>query len=255
MGMENADTSFWHQMHKANKISDKAFSLCFSRPEVAEREGTEAGAMTLGGTDKRLHASPMVYSSSASSGRGSFFSVHIRAIYLRHGSGGESALSKDAGATVVDLNRPESTLNAGGVIVDSGTTDTYWNSNIRQALRDTFQQLSGRAFSHDKVRLTPEELAELPTILFQISGDEAMNKQVAADNGGDPNKVPGLAGDIDPDHPYDVILAVPASHYMEGENGVYVNRFYDTESGGSVLGANSMMGHDIMVSEILPIFI
>jgi hypothetical protein len=37
---------------------------------------------------------------------------------------------------------------------------------------------------------------------------------------------------------------------MEGENGVYVNRFYDTESSGSVLGANSMMGHDIMVSEI-----
>lgn len=247
MGMENAESSFWAQMHAANKIQNKAFSLCFSRPEATDRDGTEAGAMTLGGTDRRLHKSPMVY---ASASQGGFFSIHVRAVYLRHGMGGESAQTMDEAAALVNLNQPEETLNAGGVIVDSGTTDTYWNSHIQSALRDVFKEMSGRPFNHDKLKLSPTDLAELPTILFQISGDEAANRQVAADNGGDPNKIVGLAGDMDPNHPFDVILAVPASHYMEGDNGVYVNRFYDTESSGNVIGANSMMGHEILVSGI-----
>jgi hypothetical protein len=242
MGMENAKSSFWHQMYEHGKIDSKAFSLCFSRPPAAEREGTEAGAMTLGGTDTRLHNSPMVYTSST--GGDGFFSVHVRAVYLRKG-GGESALAE---GEVVNLNRPESSLNAGGVIVDSGTTDTYWNQGIASAIRSVFKDLSGKSFDHSKMKLTYEQLLALPTILIQLSGDETMNRQVTEENGGDPNKVPGLAGAIDPDHPYDVILAVPASHYFEGENGYYINRFYDDERSGSVIGANSMMGHDIFVS-------
>jgi hypothetical protein len=248
MGMENADSAFWAQMYKAKKIENQAFSLCFSRPEFADRDGTEAGAMTLGGTDKRLHETPMVYSSNAgtTTGRG-FFSIHIRAVHMRRGGGGGS----DNPGDVVNLNQSEANLNMGGVIVDSGTTDTYFISHIRSAFRDTFKEMSGRAYNNEKVRLSPEELEALPTILFQINGDETANKQVAAENGGDPNKIAGLAGDIDPEHPYDVILAMPPSHYMEGENGVYVNRFYDTEASGSVLGANSMMGNDILVCAIM----
>ena len=57
----------------------------------------------------------------------------------------------------------------------------------------------------------------------------------------------GLAGDLDPTNPYDVILAVPASHYFEYDesDGRYTNRFYVDEGGGTVLGANSIMGHDV----------
>jgi hypothetical protein len=241
MGMENSDSSFWAQMYDAKMIHNQAFSLCFSRPEYADREGTEAGAMTLGGTDQRLHETPMVYSSiTGDGGRDGFFSIHIRAMHMQRGG------SKDI-ADVVNLNQSESILNKGGVIVDSGTTDTYFNSIIKSAFRSTFQQMSGMKYTNDEIRLSVTELLALPTILFQISGDVEANKQVVADNGGDPNKIPGLAGDIDPDHPYDVMLAIPPTHYMEGENGVYINRFYDTEGGGSVLGANTMMGNEILV--------
>lgn len=254
MGMENSQSSFWHQMYKADKIDSKTFSLCFSRPEAAAREGTEAGAMTLGGVERRLHTTPMVFSTTRNTGSAEgFFAVHIRAIFMREGKGGESAMAvkdlKEGDARIVNLNRPESVLNAGGVIVDSGTTDTYWDSRIGSALKDTFKQLAdGKLFNHDKVKMSPTEVASLPTILFQLNGDVDMNQQIAKQFGnGDPNQIPGLAGDLDPDHPYDVIVAVPASHYMECENGVCVNRFYATESSGSVLGANSMMGHDILV--------
>ena len=47
--------------------------------------------------------------------------------------------------------------------------------------------------------------------------------------------------------PKDVVLAIPASHYLEydGDTGKYVPRFYTEEGSGSVLGANAMMGHDV----------
>lgn len=243
MGMENSKTSFWKQLYSAGKMgAEQKFSLCFSRPRQAAREGTEAGAMTFGGTDPRLHKTDMVYTSQPSNKAG-FFSVTVRNVYLRHGSGGESAKSIDPAAQLIHLDVAESGLNSGGVIVDSGTTDTYFARQISKTFRDAFAQLSGVAFSHTGARLTPEELAAYPTILFQLYGDETANAAINAD----PNQVTGLAGDIDPAHPYDVILAIPPSHYLEQDtSGKYTARFYDTETGGSVLGANAIMGHDVM---------
>jgi hypothetical protein len=218
MGMENDSSAFWYQMYSQHKINTKGFSLCFSRPEEVSKEGTEAGALTLGGTDTRLHTSPMVYSSTkGTSSRGGFFSVHVRNIFMRGGSGGTSAISADPNAEVIVLDGTEDSFNIGGVIVDSGTTDTYWNSRIKTTLRENFKKLSGQEFGHGKLTLTNEELLKFPTILFQLSGDEEMNKKVAEEyGGGDPNKISGLAGDLDADHPYDVILAVPPTHYMVG---------------------------------------
>lgn len=243
MGMENSKTSFWKQMYLAGKMGDAAkFSLCFSRPPEASREGTEAGAMTFGGVERRLHATDMVHTSDGG-GRSGFFSVKIRNMYLRHGDGGDSAESMDMSAKVINLEIPESDLNSGGVIVDSGTTDTYFTRRISQAYRDAFKELSGRTFGHSATSLSKEELASYPTILIQLYGDIEMNKAIASD----PNQVVGLASDMDPDHPYDVILAIPPSHYMEQDSsGQYTARFYDTESNGSVLGANAMMGHDVL---------
>jgi hypothetical protein len=243
MGMENAKTSFWKQMYEAGKMGDKQqFSLCFARPPGADRDGTEAGAMTLGGVEQRLHETDMVFTSKGT-GRSGFYTVKLRAVYLRHGGGGESAKSTDSEATLVNLNMDAGTLNSGGIIVDSGTTDTYWNKHISKAFRDTFKELSGRAYTQSAMSLTDEELAQLPTILFQLEGDEAMNKAINADS----DQVVGLAGAMDADHPFDVILALPPSHYMEQDNtGKYTARFYDTEGGGSVIGANAMMGHDVL---------
>lgn len=58
----------------------------------------------------------------------------------------------------------------------------------------------------------------------------------------------GLAGDLDPDHPYDVLLAIPPSHYFEysKHDDVYAARFLPTANYQSIIGANSMMGHDIL---------
>ena len=120
MGMDVAQSALWYQMYSANKIQHKSFSLCFSRKNDADRAGTEAGAMSLGGTDARLHNSPLVYTTTTV-GSG-FYVVHIRKMYLRAGGGGLSSLSTKSDIEILPLDLDESSLNAGRVIVDSGTT-------------------------------------------------------------------------------------------------------------------------------------
>eukprot|EP00531_Pseudo-nitzschia_arenysensis_P009925 CAMPEP_0116147452 /NCGR_PEP_ID=MMETSP0329-20121206/17761_1 /TAXON_ID=697910 /ORGANISM="Pseudo-nitzschia arenysensis, Strain B593" /LENGTH=740 /DNA_ID=CAMNT_0003643379 /DNA_START=211 /DNA_END=2433 /DNA_ORIENTATION=+ len=244
MGMSNQASTFWSQMFKAGKMgSDRQFSLCFSRPPSVTREGTEAGAMTLGGSDKRLHTSPMVYTAQANKGRASFFSVKVRKFMLRDGKYGESVQStaKNPNMGVTELDIDESVINTGGIIVDSGTTDTYWNQGISRAFNKVFQEKAGFAHHNQAMSLTEDQLKNMPTILLQLYSDDATNSHV------DKYKTPGLAGAMDTAHPSDVILAIPPSHYMEynPEKKKYTSRFYPTERSGSVLGANAMMGHDV----------
>ena len=243
MGMDDAPTAFWTQMRAAGLIKNQQFSLCFTRQPTAASTGTEAGAMTMGGFDERLHTSPMIYTKRQGGGSGGFYNVRVRKVYLRHGSGGEASKATDPNALVITLNVDEDTLNHGNVIVDSGTTDTYFTRRISSEFSNAYKLLSGRTYSHTGVSLTDEELHALPTILIQLTGDDATNQRTY------PNvhDIPGFAVDVDPDHPYDVLLAIPPSHYMEFDDkqNKYIARFYADESGGSVLGANAMMGHDV----------
>ncbi|KAG7348126.1 xylanase inhibitor [Nitzschia inconspicua] len=247
MGMSDATSTYWSQMYRAQKISAQAFSLCFSRQPLAERKGTEAGAMTLGGVDQRLHLTPMVFTPDATRAgmRPGFFNVKVRRIFLREGRAGESAKSlltnPNEGVHVLDVS--EKILNTGGVIVDSGTTDTYWNRAIALEFNNIFQQLTQRTHNNNAWELTEDELHALPTVLFQLYSDlETTNPHID-----DAFHTTGMAGVLDTEHPSDIILAFPPTHYMEYDdsNNMYTSRFYPTEGRGSVLGANAMMGHDI----------
>lgn len=244
MGMDKAQASFWKQMHGAGKIDNQAFSLCFSRSPTVSREGTGAGAMTLGGTDHRLHATPMVFTAADPDG-GGFYNVKLRKAYLRDGNSGDSAANVN-GKKIVLLNVEEEDLNRGHVIVDSGTTDTYFHRSFATPFKEQFRKFTGIAYDNKEKTMTPEEINAYPTILLQIYGDDDRNRKVALEYGSP--SVPGLAGELDPEHPYDVILAIPPSHYVEydEEEDLYASRFYVDESRGSVLGANSMMGHDVL---------
>lgn len=257
LGMSDSKQAFWHQMFRAHKIREKQFALCYTHPPHALKEGSEAGALTLGGTDERLHdKSPMVYTSlvgtssekAQDEGKSGYYDIHVREMYLREGKAGDSAMSVDPTATTIKIAGAGMINDEGGVIVDSGTTDTYFSTVIHKQLSKNWEKLAGIPWSHDKVNLTPQEVARLPTLIIQFAGDIERNKEVARLHGaGDPNKVAGLAGDLDKNYPYDVLVAIPASHYMEGEASV-TNRLYATETDGSVLGANALIGHDVLVS-------
>lgn len=57
-----------------------------------------------------------------------------------------------------------------------------------------------------------------------------------------------LAGRLDPSAPNDVLISIPPSSYMEYSPiaKLYTSRIYFTESQGGVLGANAMIGHDVL---------
>ncbi|VEU36150.1 unnamed protein product [Pseudo-nitzschia multistriata] len=245
MGMSNQASTYWSQMFEAQKMGpDRQFALCFSRPVHIAREGTEAGAMTLGGVDTRLHRTPMVYTPNFNTGRATFFSTRIRRMMLRDGKYGTSVQSTadnpNLGLTVLDID--PSILNKGGTIVDSGTTDTYFNSAIGGEFKRVFRKITGREHTNSGLDLTEEEVLALPTILIQLISNDETNGHVD-----DMFHTPGLAGAMDKPNKSDVILAIPPTHYMEYDekSKKYTSRFYTTERSGNVLGANAMMGHDI----------
>jgi hypothetical protein len=240
MGMEMSPSSYWRQAHDAGIVKTKIFSLCFSRQPVASKEGTGAGVMTLGGTDTRLHGTKMVYVNQLN--LDGWYSVKIRAIYLRTG-GGTSVEADDQHGKVRFTKlegMTERTLNNGDIILDSGTTDTYLPSTINKAFRDAWQKASGLDWKEDApIKLTDDQLLALPTILVQLQGWE----------GGEPDPMaPGLAGSVDADNPNDVVVAMPPTHYMEYsvKSQTYTPRISFSESHGGVFGANFMMGHEIM---------
>lgn len=244
MGMENEKTAFWKQMHLKNAIPRPEFSLCFSRNDSAWREGTSAGAMTLGGVDTRLHMSPMVFAKNVK-GTG-FYAVHLKAVFLREGGGISAQTSEEDMKKMHKLDISESQLNRGNIIVDSGTTDTYFASSLAGPFKKMWKELTGSNYGHSPVSLTDQQIADMPTIILVMSGMDG--DAVGDEPTGNPNDVAGWAGETDlSDNPRDVVIAIPASHYMEydADSKKYVPRFYTEESSGSVIGANAMMGYDV----------
>jgi len=143
------------------------------------------------------------------------------------------AMKQNTKTVDVDTN----TLNRGSVILDSGTTDTYLTRGLKGPFLSAFKELIGYDYNADGMKLTEDEVQKLPTILIQLEGIEGSSDM----------NTPGLAGNLDPDHPFDILIAIPPAHYVEydGDNEEYVGRFSVDEGHGSVLGANTMRGHDV----------
>lgn len=246
MGMDNAGKSFWKQMYDAKAIDQQQFSLCFSRQDYAERKGTRAGAVTLGGVDTNFHLTPLVWTKNIRSL--GFFTVRLKSIYLRE-NGGESFRSdnKNSPQTIHKIDISQASLNTGGVIVDSGTTDTYMTQNLARPFQLIFEKITGGALIHDPVALTEDQLLSLPTILMVLEGTEDNIPLVGASETAALTENAGLKETFN-EAPEDVVVAIPATHYMEydADAKLYTARFYLEETGGSVLGANTMQGHDVV---------
>lgn len=246
LGMSDEGGAFWRQLLNGGVISKQQFSLCFSRQIMVDRQGTLAGAITLGGRDERLSTIPLVYARNVK--RGGFYTIHLKKVMLWKQQGrGIITPEQLKNEDVRTLDISENLLNSGGVIVDSGTTDTYFNHQIGAIFHEVWEDMTGTAYNNNEVSLTQEELMALPTILFQMEGDTDANK-LLTDN---PSTIPGLVGDLldaSGDNKYDILVAMPPSHYMEydPDKQKYIPRFYLDEYGGSVLGANFMMGHDVL---------
>ena len=64
----------------------------------------------------------------------------------------------------------------------------------------------------------------------------------------DPDSIVGYVGHLDPSSPNDLLIAIPATNYMEfsPRTKQYASRVYFTETSGGVLGSNTMQGHNVV---------
>ena len=83
--MSHTNTALWNQLYNQNHIASPRFSLCYVKHPVVHFDGSHAGSLTFGGSDKRLHEAPMVYTPFDATGR--FYEVKIRRVYINPGGG------------------------------------------------------------------------------------------------------------------------------------------------------------------------
>jgi len=238
MGMDKGRAALWRQWQKADPSKRKqAFSLCFSRPNTfPSDDGTSAGALSLGGTNPVLHQTPMVFATMPSPGSYRF-RVNVRHVYMQEA--GSEDIQRLGYSSVSDLH-------LGTTIIDSGTTDSLFGHSFGNYFKSMFEELAGKEYTTSIQSMTLKDVATYPTLIFQLAGDVKLNKQVDKSNSNS-----RLAGSVDPDHPYDVLLYVPPEHYFEAANTqetAFASRFMFGASNRNtnVMGANIMVGHDVL---------
>lgn len=204
-------------MYRQKIISSPSFSLCFSRAEEAEKKGTIAGALTMGGTDTRLHIEPMVYAHGFNT-KGVMHGVSIRKVYIMES--GQYDASQATPKNTKEVGISTSFLNSGSVIVDSGTTDTYMTRNLKSPFERVFKQVVGFAYNENGMYLSDEQVSKLPTIIIQLNGRVEENEKMG-------RNIAGLAGVLDEENPYDILIAIPPAHYVEydTDHKKYVGRY------------------------------
>lgn len=154
-------------MYEQGKLEHNMFSMCFRRELHVSKQGIVAGILTLGGIDTRADTSPMVYARNvATTG---WLTVYVKNIYVRE-KGGQSAKPDDPQQRFQRVTVDLFEMNSGkGVIVDSGTTDTYLHKSIAEPFNEVWQKVTGRSYSNTPVAMSKKDLLLLPTVLIQTA--------------------------------------------------------------------------------------
>jgi Eukaryotic aspartyl protease len=267
MGMDRTKSSYWNQYFDNVHINNnkqknhqqqqqRQFALCLARNPNKDRNGSGAGAVILGGTDPRLHATPMAYAQLVNHDQ--YFVVWLEKIHLRVNGGPSVLVPKHL---LADENGHENNniryqtvdalpmeLNSDSVIIDSGTTATFFSQSLAKPFQQAYRALTGTEFDTSERAMTLEELNAMPTILFQLSPAKIHQQQSNHNTAShykheEPNVV---AGRLDPDHADAILVALPPHRYMRyiEKHQTYAPEIQFTEHAGrnQILGAYFMDG-------------
>ncbi|KAL7540960.1 hypothetical protein ACHAXR_010522 [Thalassiosira sp. AJA248-18] len=248
MGFSQARTSFVNQMVFQDQLKYPRFCMCFEQKMLMGTDllGNEAtrrgggGMVTLGGYNPHILDAPLVYVQNMEVEPGTRYKVYVRNIYFRR-EGGQSISPDRDGQAVVRLNFDDAIFNEknGGTILDSGVPLLIFDEVIEQSFMSEWKKMVGTDFTFGKMLITENDVKALPTLIIQIKAHEGVDKSF------NPRTVPNMAGDRDPQHPFDALLAIPATHYMEynSSTGTWRAKITLDSKLGSFLGINAMQGH------------
>ncbi|ETV94581.1 hypothetical protein H310_11849 [Aphanomyces invadans] len=196
MGMAQDPNTIVPYLVKSGVLKANMFSLCFA---------DTGGTMVLGGVDTKLHLAPPMFTPLLTTS--GWFTVEVLDILIGN----------------VSLNVPPSWYNSGrGVIVDSGSTDSYMPSSVGSAFAALYKKMAhGVAYREDDaVLLHPADQRTLPAIQFVLRG---MTKGSSV-----------------------VLSLPPTQYYTTNADGTVANNVHFTQSSGGVLGAAAMANFDVI---------
>ncbi|GMF13809.1 unnamed protein product [Phytophthora lilii] len=194
MGLGRHRSTVMSYMLNAGRVTQNLFTLCFTG---------DGGELVFGGVDYSHHTSDVGYTPLLND-NSAYYPVHVKDILVNG----------------VSLGIAPSTINSGrGVIVDSGTTDTFFDGSGKRSFMKAFSDAAGRDYSEKQMKLSSDELAALPVISIILSGMKG--------DGSD-----------------DVQLDVPASQYLtpSDDGSAYYGNFHFSERSGGVGFAQSDCG-------------
>jgi hypothetical protein len=271
MGLSSDPNTLPHVLHSKHLLPTRSFSLCLlatgglmsiGEEEQEDEEQSEGGERSLtedkGGLEEEsmknkkkkrgaaiitpssfslssLNLHPMKFAQLVS--KSGYYTVFLESILFKmtptvaRGGGDVS----EGEAVYHELSEPMTKLNTGkGIIVDSGTTDSYLPSSIANSFRKLFQKLTGILPTNSAIALTPEQHRHLPTIVYRVTAAHATATSAMVSS-----KTTSRSNTID--------IEFPPWNYLELQrDGRYVLRLYLTEGSGGVIGANMMIGHHVL---------
>ena len=241
VGLSMARTSLINQMVLQDQLKYPRFCMCFEQTISMGDDGVSSGVLILGGYNPNVLDHPLVYVQNVEKMPGTRYKIYVNAVYLRKGGGQSIVPDRDGQQEMVRLSFDPTKFNEknGGTILDSGVPILAFDESIQQSFLEEWKNMVGSAFTLGKVLMTQTEIRQLPTIIIQIRAHDGVDKSF------NPKDIPNMAGDRDPDHPFDGLLAVPATHYMEYNPSTNTYRAKMTLDSklGSFLGINVMHGH------------
>ncbi|CAK4204643.1 unnamed protein product [Aphanomyces euteiches] len=211
MGMSQDPSTLVPTLVQAGILKRNLFSLCFA---------DTGGTMVLGGFDPKLHLAPPMYTPLVSST--GWYTVEVLDILIGNTSLGVSPSWYNSGR---------------GVIVDSGSTDTYFSSSIRSSFESLFLKVAGRQYvEEESFELSLAEQRKLPDVQIVLRGSSAGSS---------------------------VVLTIPPrQYYTTTTEGTLINNIHFSQGSGGgtqfkrslshpdcpllVLGASTMMNFNVI---------
>lgn len=236
MGLSNDPNTLPATLLSNKIISSSIFSLCLL---------PTGGVMSIGTINYNLNLHPIKYVQLIT--KSSYYTIHVENILLK--------LDRE----YYDIGESSSKINTGkGIIIDSGTTDSYLPSSISSSFRKVYQKITGIIPSNSPITLTQPQLHKLPTIIYRVTADknsiESNKKSSHLRKNNIDNNVNNINNNNNNNSTSTTIvnentidIEFPPWNYMELQsNNRYIMRLYLTEGSGGVIGANMMVGHNII---------
>jgi Eukaryotic aspartyl protease len=219
MGMSASEDTIPHLLVTQQITKSRIFALCFS---------IGGGVLTLGGVDQTLHKTGALIQYAKLLKPKGWFTVKLLDVSMRaslsskHLAVMKRTRTNSSKNSTYSINADVSALNfRKGVIVDSGTTDTYLPISVRDLFEKLFRKLTdGITYTNSNIALSRSQLEKLPTIIYTLEGEEGS--------------------------PPVEIESEPSSYMERLGDGKFAFRIYLTESAGAILGANVMNNHNVI---------